>query len=40
MRFIIEKDFGTIYLNDFDELACEIQNIHNSCATNILLDAE
>lgn len=40
MRFIIEKDFGTIYLNDFDELASEIQNIHNSCATNILLDAE
>lgn len=40
MRYMIEKEFGTIYLNDFDELASEIQNIHNSCASNILLDAE
>jgi hypothetical protein len=38
MRYSIEKQYGTIYLNDFDELASEIQNIHNSCATNILLD--
>jgi hypothetical protein len=39
MRHTIEKEFGSTYLSDFDEFACEIQTIHNTCATNILLDA-
>jgi hypothetical protein len=39
MRHTIEKEFGSNYLLDFDEYASEIQNIHNTCATNILLDA-
>lgn len=39
MRYIIEKNFGTSYLKDFDDLACEIQNIHNNCASNILMDS-
>jgi hypothetical protein len=37
MRAELEKHYPE-YLVDFDELAAEVQNVHNTCASNVFLD--